>query len=472
VTRTADGSYAAVGFGDATGFAVGLRPPNRAPRAAFEIRPSRPRVDERVTFDASDASDPDGEIRGYAWDVGADGSVERRGEQVSYTFDTAGTVPVRLQVTDEGGATDTVTTRVPVAFAFRERDAKEQLAGRVDDYSVLTDVESLTGASLRGDPELAAETLDALENAVTDGRLDREAAREAFQRHYAAEDGIERILSLLGPNGAATNLAEVTARYTVEALVGLVLLVVAVKLTVGAAGYAITVQLNDAIGFLLGRMTPNDGDSNFSRKMREAVTPDAERLLENVVDGSITSADALAGEVDDLVDGVVDTVRDGLRAWVELESYNAVLEATKPAMGGLAGGSTYGSLRDLDESLQPTAVEEGLPGETDVAVESVADFVPRVTEAIRDTADAVEGFGSIAGEISLYDNLYELLTDEEFTVRDALGILADLVTQVVDVVFSTAASFQGLLSFALIKASYAEMTDALLEGRPVVFDHV
>ena len=89
-------------------------PVNQAPTAAFVATPDsgpRPLV---VGLDGSGSADPDGSIVSWSWDFG-DGSPVGSGETTSHTF-AASAVPytVSLTVTDDGGATDTVTHEVSV----------------------------------------------------------------------------------------------------------------------------------------------------------------------------------------------------------------------------------------------------------------------------------------------------------------------------------------------------------------------
>jgi PKD repeat protein len=67
------------------------------------------------TFDGTTSSDPDGSIASYAWDFG-DGSTGT-GATPSHTYTAAGTYGVILQVTDDKGATASVTKQVTVAAA-------------------------------------------------------------------------------------------------------------------------------------------------------------------------------------------------------------------------------------------------------------------------------------------------------------------------------------------------------------------
>jgi PKD repeat protein len=99
---------------------------NRAPVAAFTISPNPTSTGQQVTFDSTTSSDPDGTIASRAWDLDNDGAFDDgTAATASRSFATAGTYTVRLQVTDDNGAsatksaTVTIDTRAPTAeFSF------------------------------------------------------------------------------------------------------------------------------------------------------------------------------------------------------------------------------------------------------------------------------------------------------------------------------------------------------------------
>lgn len=82
---------------------------NAVPTADFEY--SRKGNSTNVTLDGSPATDPDGSIVSYEWDIGADGSFEYAGQLVENADVPAGT-DVLLRVTDDDGATDSTTRTV------------------------------------------------------------------------------------------------------------------------------------------------------------------------------------------------------------------------------------------------------------------------------------------------------------------------------------------------------------------------
>jgi uncharacterized delta-60 repeat protein len=86
---------------------------NRAPLAAFGFAPSAPKTGESVAFDGSGSSDPDGSLVGYAWEFGDGASGSGAGP--SHVYAQAGSYTVKLTVTDDDGATASVSRTVAVA---------------------------------------------------------------------------------------------------------------------------------------------------------------------------------------------------------------------------------------------------------------------------------------------------------------------------------------------------------------------
>jgi len=87
-------------------------PDNNAPDASFDFAPTNPTVGEEVTFDASGSSDSDGDIVSYEWDFGDGTTFE--GQTGSYAYEEAGDYTVTLTITDDDGATDTLSESLTV----------------------------------------------------------------------------------------------------------------------------------------------------------------------------------------------------------------------------------------------------------------------------------------------------------------------------------------------------------------------
>jgi len=92
-------------------------PPNELP-VANPGGPYNGTVDVAVQFDGSASSDPDGTIASYSWDFG-NGTTDT-GATPTATYTEAGTFDVTLTVTDDAGATNTVSTTVEIVAAVNE----------------------------------------------------------------------------------------------------------------------------------------------------------------------------------------------------------------------------------------------------------------------------------------------------------------------------------------------------------------
>jgi len=100
------------GATDSTSLAIQVGPSNQSPVAAFTFAPTNPLVNAWVQFNASASSDPDGSVVNYTWNFG-DGSTDI-GTVVWHRFTSAGIYVVSLTVTDDDGATDTITQAIQV----------------------------------------------------------------------------------------------------------------------------------------------------------------------------------------------------------------------------------------------------------------------------------------------------------------------------------------------------------------------
>ncbi len=90
---------------------VGSGSSNSAPTASFSYSPTSPVVGESIQF-TDGSSDSDGSISSWSWSFG-DGSSSTN-QNPSYSYSSSGTYTVQLTVTDDDGATDSVSKDVTV----------------------------------------------------------------------------------------------------------------------------------------------------------------------------------------------------------------------------------------------------------------------------------------------------------------------------------------------------------------------
>jgi len=131
---TDDGAYTVtlkvtddVGATDSTSHSVTVS--NQAPIASFDYSPPTPETNEIVNFDASGSSDPDGSIEKYKWDFGD--SSTGTGQKLAHSYSDNNTYTVTLTVTDDDGATNTISKDVTVANVPPEIELETPAGGEI-----------------------------------------------------------------------------------------------------------------------------------------------------------------------------------------------------------------------------------------------------------------------------------------------------------------------------------------------------
>jgi len=115
----------------------GLTTANEPPVADFGSDPTVPDVGQEIVFDASESSDPDGQVQSYEWAFG-DGT-SGSGPQPTHTYQEADTYTVRLTVTDDSGAvSEEATSELRVRPVQTQTTATQSFGGdQKDDYRLV-----------------------------------------------------------------------------------------------------------------------------------------------------------------------------------------------------------------------------------------------------------------------------------------------------------------------------------------------
>ncbi len=86
----------------------------QSPTATFTYSSWTSIVDETMTFNASESSDPDGDIINYRWDFGDETVINQTDPVATHVYTATGTYTVRLTVTDDNYLVDTAADTVIV----------------------------------------------------------------------------------------------------------------------------------------------------------------------------------------------------------------------------------------------------------------------------------------------------------------------------------------------------------------------
>jgi PKD repeat protein len=98
----------------ASPLSVTVNPPNQAPTALAKATPLTAQTGVQIHFQDNGSSDPDGTIVLYEWDWDNNGTFDATGADVYHTWASAGNYSVQMRVTDNDGATATLTSPLSI----------------------------------------------------------------------------------------------------------------------------------------------------------------------------------------------------------------------------------------------------------------------------------------------------------------------------------------------------------------------
>lgn len=424
-----------------------------APNASFSYSPSVVESGTEVSFDASGSSDPDGFIDSYEWDVGGDGSVDYTGVQMAHTFDSLGTVPVTLTVTDNNGETGTETVDFDVAI--EGSDQRISQAATIDSYSVSTfDQETL-----------ATDYVSALTSAVQSGDVTLAVAEEALERLILAESYTKSVLSGLGPqtyDRSATdyNLAPRSAELVVSILVDFAFAAIAIgDRAAKHLGKQISsswaqdivknvggVFIDEAIGLLTEVAASLGANASTLKSDTRGVSAS---VIQQIVDGTLTTTDAIVNELNNLETQFVDGLEHNLRYATEQgrQGNDATVHDLQEGLDHLVSGLNI-------DSLQTNGLSGMLSGSQQSLTDGVADIDARFTFA-KGVMDNIETYLS---RLDLVTNVENLLT----AIENGDGVLAiiSILRAIGAIISGLAAAVSRIFSYTVNRTTMYELGDS------------
>ncbi|SHG93917.1 PKD domain-containing protein [Halobaculum gomorrense] len=385
------------------------KPENKPPSAVFDSSTAEPQAGETVRFDASASTDPDGEIKGYRWDLTGDGTRDATGRTVEYTYESPGEYTVTLTVVDAAGATATSRGTVTVTESplSSVKAAHLKTAKRVDEISVAN-----LGATAK-----AQRANRAFTDAVDRGDLDIGTAIDAIRRLDSGLSVTEHTLEHIGGatelSSNRVDLAQEMAMPTINTSMELLLTVVSIakKISkgVGLGTKAVLAtaksKAKDAVKTILTSMLGRGIDA------MSKIDYEANTIVGEIVSGSLDTVAAVNDAVEAAAQRVVDSVSTSIQYYAEARMGAGVA----PLVGSFIGATTASLAAGLEffyGYLSPErVVENGLRGDTNAATSATIDASHSIANEAEDTQALIRDAKEFGESFSLTESVYRLWND-------------------------------------------------------------
>ncbi|MDI6883005.1 MAG: DUF1566 domain-containing protein [Patescibacteria group bacterium] len=105
-------------------------PENSPPLAQFGFWPENPQLGQKITFNATSSTDPDGQIVSFGWNFGDGSSTTSALATTSHSFWSPGQFLITLEVADDKGATSTTSTTLQIS------------SPKIADYLIISEVQT------------------------------------------------------------------------------------------------------------------------------------------------------------------------------------------------------------------------------------------------------------------------------------------------------------------------------------------
>lgn len=441
------------------------------PSASFDTVPARPQTSEQTIFEAS-ASDSDGTIAAYNWDLDDDGEFEKSGQRVEYSFQTPGQQTVTLEVTDDDGLTTTATQTfdVPLRLAPEKRD----LAERIDEYST-------TGLN---DASRADQRITEITDAVQRGDLDTEEAEDAVERLLRAEQLTEAVLENIGPSpedeegepevGESYNLSRASAKPVLQTALELLVGVAGATgggtavskssssfLSLGGVGKLLkqigTEAVSGAVSSVLDQFFGTFTDGKQTAK--QSLTASAGTIAGNLSTNSeVTSGDIVTAVTTEITP-IVETTATGLRLFLEQDLSTPL--GTIP----VSTVSIDNSLDYLYGQISTDTASGGLPGTVEGARAISETKTGAINGKAQSVSNTIEDITELGENSGLFTALADLFDPGEVRPIDALEVLLGIAETVVGSITDAIKAGVGVQGLIELGVQQALGTFLVVQGR-------
>lgn len=441
------------------------------PSVSFDTVPARPQTSEQTIFEAS-ASDSDGTIAAYDWDLDDDGEFEKSGQRVEYSFQIPGQQTVTLEVTDDDGlaTTATQTFDVPLRLAPEKRD----LAERIDEYST-TEL---------NDAPRADQRVTEMTDAVKRGDLDTAEAEDAVERLLRAEQLSEVVLENIGPSpedeegepelGESYNLSRASAKPILQTALDLLVGVAGARgggtavskssssfLSLGGVGKVLkqigTEAVSGAVTSILDRFFGTFTDGRQSAK--QSLTASAGTIAGDLSTNSeVTSSDIVTAVTTEITP-IVDTTAVGLRLFLEQDIPVSVGVVDIPTI------SVDTSLDYLYSQITTDAASDGLLGTVEAARTVSETKISEINGQAQLVSDTIEDITELGENSDLFTALADLFDPGEVRPIDALEVLLGVAETVVGSITDAIKTGVGVKGLIELGVQQALGTFLVVQGR-------
>jgi protocatechuate 3,4-dioxygenase beta subunit len=311
------------------------------------------------------------------------------------------------------------------------------------------------------DRTLAEETIAQLDSAIEAGDLSTERAAEMVDRLLIGERMSRETLAYMGPVSEAAGTDLNFARRTTEPLLRLVVKMLLLKYGVaeliktgvtagGAAGAkallgGLPTLLSDA---LMAVWSQGLADEEARDELRAETESQVSELWNDLLNSGVSGVSELTQLVDDVIEGLADSVTGAVRGALELLARQYVLlpniEFRVPdSIEDLTvGDSVWGGQQDLHEAIRPPlSVGDVSPTGTVKAENAVSEALSTMDTNLNAIANRLDVLERTVGELGLLESILDIV---EVLQKD-LGFFDTLLDLSFEVIQGIAGAVQGVV---------------------------